>query len=61
MRSIREYDLWGQPGQQIHSLRANGVISAQTPFAAESDAIASPKSAGMRCVVPEAAVRFSIA
>jgi hypothetical protein len=35
--------------QQIHSLRASGVISAQTSFTIGSDAIAFPKSAGNLC------------
>lgn len=40
--------------QQIHSLRASDEISAHTIFAAVSDAIASPKSSGMRCTAPGA-------
>ena len=40
--------------QQIHSLRANGLISAHTLLAAASEAIAALKSAGRRCTAPEA-------
>lgn len=40
--------------QQIHSLRANEEMSAHAILTALSDAIASAKSAGMRCTVPEA-------
>ena len=46
--------------QQIHSLRASGVISAQTIFAMASDAIALLKSAGRRCTGPGDFVCFAI-
>jgi hypothetical protein len=38
--------------QQIHSLRASGVMSAHTPAATGSDAIALRKSAGNLCTGP---------
>jgi hypothetical protein len=40
--------------QHIHSLRANGVMLAHTPATMGSDSIASRKSAGILCTVPEA-------
>ena len=40
--------------QQIHSLRARGVMSAHTPFATESASIAERKSAGILCGKPVA-------
>jgi hypothetical protein len=46
--------------QQIHSLRARGVISAHIFFAAASEAIAALKSAGMRCGAREVIVGFDI-
>ena len=42
--------------QQIHSLRASGVMSAQTSLTTESDSIALRKSGGILCMVPEAVV-----
>ena len=42
--------------QQIHSLRASGVISAQRPFAAASDSMALRKSDGSLWIVPPAIV-----
>jgi hypothetical protein len=38
--------------QQIHSLRASGVMSVQSRFAAASDSMAFRKSAGSVCTVP---------
>ncbi len=38
--------------QQIHSLRASGVMSAHTSFTTGSDSIARRKSAGTRCTAP---------
>lgn len=46
--------------QQIHSLRASDEISAQTMLTAASEAIAAPKSAGMRWTAPEAIFCFVI-
>ena len=46
--------------QQIHSLRASGVLSAHTILTAASDAIAWPKSAGVRCTAPGVNFRFAI-
>lgn len=40
--------------QQIHSLRASGVMSAQALFAAALDSRAFRKSAGSLCTVPAA-------
>jgi hypothetical protein len=40
--------------QQIHSLRASGVMSAHTSFTLGSDAIALRKSAGILCTEPPA-------
>jgi hypothetical protein len=37
--------------QQIHSLRASGVISAHTSVTIGSDPIASRKSAGILCII----------
>ena len=38
--------------QQIHSLRASGVMSSHTALAALFDSIASRISGGILCVVP---------
>jgi hypothetical protein len=38
--------------QQIHSLRASGVMSAHTSLAMESASMALRKSAGIRCIMP---------
>ena len=38
--------------QQIHSLRASGVMSIQTSFTTGSDSIASPKSVALLCIPP---------
>src|SRR5579875_3681410 len=38
--------------QQIHSLRASGVISAHTSFTMGSDSIALRRSAGILCNAP---------
>lgn len=38
--------------QQIHSLRANGVISSHTSFTTGSESIALRKSAGSLCTGP---------
>lgn len=46
--------------QQIHSLRASGVMSAHTSFAIESDSIALRKSAGILCNVPVSTCCFAI-
>ena len=40
--------------QQIHSLRASGVISAHTSFTIGSELIALRKSTGILCPAPEA-------
>ncbi len=39
--------------QHIHSLRASGVMPAQTPVITASDSIAFRKSTGILCTVPE--------
>jgi hypothetical protein len=46
--------------QQIHSLRASGVMSAHTFLPRESASIALRKSAGIRCTIPVARSRFGI-
>ena len=46
MRRLRVSSFFAEVTQQIHSLRANGVMSSHTPFATESDSIAFRKSAG---------------
>jgi hypothetical protein len=40
--------------QQIHSLRARGVMSSQTALALGRVASAFPTSAGILCIAPEA-------
>lgn len=40
--------------QHIHSLRARGVMLAQTSVTVASDAMALRRSAGILCAVPEA-------
>lgn len=60
MRCFRVDSFLAEVTQQIHSLRASGVISAQAALTAASDATASPKSAGMRCTAPAATFRFAI-
>ena len=40
--------------QQIHSLRANGVMSSQSDFTFALEEIASRKSSGSLCTVPPA-------
>ncbi len=47
MRRLRVSSFLAEVTQQIHSLRANGVMSAHTPFAVASDSIAFRRSAGM--------------
>lgn len=47
MRRWRVSAFFAEVTQQIHSLRANGVISSQTRLAIESHAIAFRKSAGI--------------
>jgi hypothetical protein len=37
MRRFRVSSFFAEVTQQIHSLRANGVMSSHTPFAIESD------------------------
>lgn len=44
--------------QQIHSFRASGVISAQSPLAAASDSMALRKSGGRLCTVPPEIVKL---
>jgi hypothetical protein len=44
--------------QQIHSLRASGVMSAHTSFTTGSESIALRKSAGNRCTATEAVPIF---
>ncbi len=46
MRRFRVSSFLAEVTQQIHSLRASGVMSAQRPFAASSDSMALRKSGG---------------
>ena len=46
MRFARVSSFFADVTQQIHSLRASGVMSAHTSFAMASDSIALRKSAG---------------
>jgi hypothetical protein len=46
MRRLRVSSFLTEVTQQIHSLRANGVMSSHTPLAIESASIAFRKSAG---------------
>ena len=57
MRRSRVVSFFAEVTQQIHSLRARGVISAQVAFASGSDSIAFRKSAGMPCTPPMAVNR----
>ena len=54
MRRILVSSFFAEVTQQIHSLRASGVISAHTFFTSGSDAIAWRKSAGMLWTTPPA-------
>lgn len=46
MRRFLVSSFFADVTQQIHSLRASGVMSAQTSFTTESDSIALRRSAG---------------
>jgi hypothetical protein len=48
MRRFRVSSFLAEVTQQIHSLRASGVIAAQTVFAAASESMARRKSGGSR-------------
>jgi hypothetical protein len=52
MWSARVSDLLGEIVQQIHSLRAKGVISSQAARALRSAVKAFRKSAGNSCATP---------
>lgn len=52
MRRLRVSSFLAELTQQIHSLRASGVMSAHTRLAAASDATARAMSAGRRCTAP---------
>ena len=49
MRFFRVSSFFAEVTQQIHSLRASGVMSAHTPFTVASESIALRKSAGNLC------------
>lgn len=50
MRRLLVSSFLAEVTQQIHSLRARGVISAHTPLTTASERIASRKSAGILCI-----------
>ena len=54
MRFLRVSSFFAEVTQQIHSLRASGVISAHTSLATSSASIALRKSAGIRCNIVSA-------
>jgi hypothetical protein len=47
IRRILVPSFFAEVTQQIHSFRASGVISAQTPFTVRSDSIAFRRSTGI--------------
>jgi hypothetical protein len=54
IRRFRVLSFLAEVTQQIHSFRANGVMSAQTLLAEASDSMAFRKSAGSSWTVPPA-------
>jgi len=53
MRRLLVSSCFAEVTQQIHSLRASGVMSAHNSLAIESDSIARRKSFGMLCTGPD--------
>lgn len=60
MRRFLVSSFFADVTQQIHSLRASGVMSAHTPLAIESASIAMRKSVGIRCTIRWDAALFII-
>lgn len=54
MRRFLVSSFFADVTQQIHSLRASGVMSAHTFFTIESDSIALRRSVGILCTMPVA-------
>lgn len=57
MRRARVSSFLADVTQQIHSLRASGVMLVHTPATTASASIALRKSGGILCTVPEAMER----
>lgn len=57
MRRCRVSAFFAEVTQQIHSLRASGVMSAQRAFTARSEARALRKSGGSLWTVPPGVAR----
>jgi len=54
MRRFLVSSFFAEVTQQIHSLRARGVMLAHASVTIASDSIALRKSAGILCTVPDA-------